>query len=43
MTDADWDLVQSVHFKGSFKVTHAAWPIFLKQKYGRIINVRGPP
>lgn len=31
------DLVQSVHLKGAFKVTQAAWPYFVKQNYGRII------
>lgn len=35
MTDADWDLIQAVHVKGSYKVTKAAWEIFRKQKYGR--------
>lgn len=38
MTDADWNLVQRVHLRGSYKVVKAAWPHFLKQKYGRIIN-----
>ncbi|KAJ3039636.1 hypothetical protein HK097_002774, partial [Rhizophlyctis rosea] len=38
MTDADWDLVYRVHLRGTFKVSKAAWPYFLKQKYGRIIN-----
>ncbi|KAJ3033041.1 hypothetical protein HDV00_006826 [Rhizophlyctis rosea] len=38
MTDQDWDLVQRVHLRGTFKVSKAAWPHFLKQKYGRIIN-----
>lgn len=37
MTDADWDLIQAVHVKGSYAVTKAAWPIMRKQKYGRII------
>ncbi|KAG0165652.1 hypothetical protein DFQ28_008478 [Apophysomyces sp. BC1034] len=37
MTDADWDLIQTVHVKGSYAVTKAAWPIMRKQKYGRII------
>lgn len=26
-----------MHVKGSFKTTQAAWPIFKKQNYGRII------
>ena len=38
MTDADWDLVQKVHLRGTFKTTKAVWPLFLQQKYGRIIN-----
>ncbi|KAL2911980.1 hypothetical protein HK105_208527 [Polyrhizophydium stewartii] len=38
MTDADWDLVHRVHVRGTYKVTKAAWPHMLKQKYGRIIN-----
>lgn len=31
------DLVHAVHLKGSFKTTQAAFPIFKKQGYGRII------
>ncbi|RKP24368.1 hypothetical protein SYNPS1DRAFT_17312 [Syncephalis pseudoplumigaleata] len=38
MTDTDWDLVQRVHLRGTYKVTRAAWPYFVKQKYGRIVN-----
>ncbi|KAK9455735.1 hypothetical protein V1511DRAFT_312603 [Dipodascopsis uninucleata] len=38
MRDQDWELVQLVHLKGAYKTTKAAWPIFRKQKYGRIIN-----
>lgn len=37
MTDADWDLIQAVHVKGSYAVTKAAFPIMKEQKYGRII------
>jgi (3R)-3-hydroxyacyl-CoA dehydrogenase / 3a,7a,12a-trihydroxy-5b-cholest-24-enoyl-CoA hydratase / enoyl-CoA hydratase 2 len=37
MTDADWDLVYRVHVKGSFAVTHAAWPHLRDQSYGRIV------
>ncbi|KAG5894789.1 hypothetical protein JTB14_005225 [Gonioctena quinquepunctata] len=33
----DWDLVHNVHLKGSFKTTQAAFPVFKKQGYGRII------
>ncbi|KAI8588220.1 peroxisomal hydratase-dehydrogenase-epimerase [Geranomyces variabilis] len=38
MTDLDWDLIQRVHLRGTYKVAKAAWPYMLKQKYGRIIN-----
>lgn len=38
MTDAQWDQVIAVHLRGTYKVTKAAWPIMLQQKYGRIIN-----
>lgn len=31
------DLVHAVHLKGGFKTTQAAFPIFKKQGYGRII------
>ena len=34
----DWDLVQAVHVRGSYKVAKAAWDHMLKQGYGRIIN-----
>nr|XP_023016519.1 peroxisomal multifunctional enzyme type 2 [Leptinotarsa decemlineata] len=37
ISDQDWDLVHNVHLKGSFKTTQAAFPIFKKQGYGRII------
>jgi len=39
MTDKDWDLINTVHLKGVYKCTKAAWPHMLKQSYGRIINV----
>ncbi|KAH0947221.1 hypothetical protein HN011_005307 [Eciton burchellii] len=37
MSEAEWDAIHDVHLKGSMKTTHAAWPYFIKQKYGRII------
>jgi 3-hydroxyacyl-CoA dehydrogenase/3a,7a,12a-trihydroxy-5b-cholest-24-enoyl-CoA hydratase len=37
MTDDDWDLIYRVHVKGSYKVTHAAWPHLREQGYGRVI------
>jgi multifunctional beta-oxidation protein len=38
MEDKMWDQVIAVHLRGTYKVTKAAWPYFLKQKYGRVIN-----
>lgn len=38
MDDKLWDPVMNVHLQSTYKITKAAWPIFLKQKYGRIIN-----
>ncbi|KAI9821231.1 MAG: bifunctional hydroxyacyl-CoA dehydrogenase/enoyl-CoA hydratase fox2 [Pycnora praestabilis] len=38
MEENMWDQVVSVHLKGTYKVTKAAWPYFLKQKYGRVVN-----
>lgn len=37
MSDADWDLVQQVHLRGAYAVTHAAWPIMRERGYGRVI------
>ena len=39
MTDELWYPVMNVHLRGTFKITKAAWPVFLKQKYGRVVNV----
>ena len=38
MDDHLWDQVIAVHLRGTFKATKAAWPVFMKQKYGRIVN-----
>ncbi|RYP80961.1 hypothetical protein DL770_006037 [Monosporascus sp. CRB-9-2] len=38
MDDNLWDPVMNVHLRSTYKITKAAWPIFLKQKYGRIVN-----
>ena len=38
MDDQLWDQVMSVHVRGTYKVTKAAWPHFLRQKSGRIVN-----
>ena len=38
MDDNLWDPVLSVHLRGTYKMTKAAYPYMLKQKYGRIVN-----
>lgn len=38
MSDDLWNPVVNVHLRGTYKVTKAAWPYMLKQKYGRIVN-----
>ena len=38
MDDSLWDQVIAVHLRGTYKITKAAWPYMLKQKYGRIVN-----
>ncbi|KAF2733006.1 multifunctional beta-oxidation protein-like protein [Polyplosphaeria fusca] len=38
MTDEQWEIIHQVHLYGTFAPTKAAWPYFLKQKYGRVIN-----
>ncbi|CZR62534.1 probable multifunctional beta-oxidation protein [Phialocephala subalpina] len=38
MEDKQWDQVIAVHLRGTYKVSKAAWPYMLKQKYGRIVN-----
>lgn len=38
MDEKLWDQVIAVHLRGTYKVTKAAWPYMLKQKYGRIVN-----
>lgn len=37
MTDRDWHLVNTVHMRGSYSVSKAAWETMRKQGYGRII------
>tara|TARA_B100000749_G_scaffold272448_1_gene254314 strand:- start:391 stop:1314 length:924 start_codon:yes stop_codon:yes gene_type:complete len=37
MTDADWDVVDQVHLRGSYAVSHAAWPHMRAQRFGRIV------
>lgn len=37
-TAEDWNLVYNVHLGGTYKICKAAWPHFVQQKYGRIVN-----
>ncbi len=37
MQEEDWDRVLSVHLKGSFDVTRAAWPVMKENNYGRVV------
>lgn len=37
MTEEQWDLIQDVHVKGAFRLTHAVWPIMRDRGYGRIV------
>eukprot|EP01117_Protostelium_nocturnum_P010789 TRINITY_DN3887_c0_g1_i1.p1 TRINITY_DN3887_c0_g1~~TRINITY_DN3887_c0_g1_i1.p1 ORF type:complete len:326 (+),score=120.64 TRINITY_DN3887_c0_g1_i1:76-978(+) len=39
MTDKDWDLIYTVHMKGAYSVTKAAWNAMREQGYGRVIMV----
>lgn len=38
MTDEQWHAIMNVHLQGTYKVSKAAYPYMLKQRYGRIIN-----
>lgn len=38
MTIDDWQDLYNVHLFGAFRVTHAAWPHFRDQRYGRVVN-----
>lgn len=38
MSDEQWDIILKVHLEGTYACSKAAWPYFLKQKYGRILN-----
>jgi multifunctional beta-oxidation protein len=38
MTAQEWDIVMAVHLRGTYKCAKAVWPIFQKQKYGRIVT-----
>jgi NAD(P)-dependent dehydrogenase (short-subunit alcohol dehydrogenase family) len=37
MSDEQWDAVLKVHLYGTYHVTHAAWPHFREQAFGRVL------
>lgn len=39
MSDDEWNLVQQVHLMGTFNLTRLAWPHFIEQNYGRVVNI----
>jgi NAD(P)-dependent dehydrogenase (short-subunit alcohol dehydrogenase family) len=42
MTAQNFEDVLRVHLFGSFQLTHAAWPIMVAQKFGRVILTTSP-
>ncbi|KAI6169136.1 hypothetical protein EDD17DRAFT_1464898 [Pisolithus thermaeus] len=38
MTEQEWDTVIAVHLRGTYKCAKAVWPVFQKQKFGRIVT-----
>lgn len=38
MTEQEWDTVVAVHLRGTYKCAKAVWPVFQKQKFGRIVT-----
>jgi multifunctional beta-oxidation protein len=38
MSDEQWEVIHQVHLFGTYACSKAAWPYFLKQKYGRVLN-----
>ncbi|EJD06396.1 multifunctional beta-oxidation protein [Fomitiporia mediterranea MF3/22] len=38
MSEQEWDAVIAVHLRGTYKCAKAVWPVFQKQKYGRIVT-----
>ncbi|ETI20535.1 hypothetical protein G647_08572 [Cladophialophora carrionii CBS 160.54] len=39
MTDEQWYDVMNIHLRGTYLITRTAFPIMLKQRYGRIVNI----
>src|SRR3569833_745430 len=42
MAPEEFDQVIAVHLRGSFLVTHAAWPHLREQAYGRVVMTTSP-
>jgi 3-hydroxyacyl-CoA dehydrogenase/3a,7a,12a-trihydroxy-5b-cholest-24-enoyl-CoA hydratase len=42
MATSDWELIMTVHLKGVWACTKAAWTLMLAQGFGRIVNVSSP-
>ncbi|KAL0954852.1 hypothetical protein HGRIS_003791 [Hohenbuehelia grisea] len=42
MSEQEWDIIMAVHLRGTYKCAKAVWPIFQKQKFGRIITTSSP-
>lgn len=42
MDDRHWGDVVKVHLHGAYMVARAAWPHFIEQNYGRVINTTSP-
>ena len=42
MAPEEFDQVIAVHLRGSFLVTHAAWPHLREQSYGRVVMTSSP-
>jgi NAD(P)-dependent dehydrogenase (short-subunit alcohol dehydrogenase family) len=39
LEEADLDALFDVHVRGSWNITHRAWPHFARQGYGKVLNV----
>ncbi|KAK6205324.1 putative peroxisomal hydratase-dehydrogenase-epimerase [Scheffersomyces amazonensis] len=39
LSDQEWNSVLAVHLLGTYTLTKAAWPHFLKQGRGRVVNI----
>lgn len=39
MAEVEWDIVLGASLNGTYAVTKAAWPHFVRQRYGKVINI----